>query len=97
MAAAYRQGAPGDSDGVHTGRHGELGDVPERHQITPVNADETVCGPPFLQMRYRYPHEVRVAIRQVQPHIVSLGFYPAHLLPGNESRPPGRLHGYRGK
>jgi hypothetical protein len=97
VAAAYRQGMTGDRHGMNTISHREFGDVLKLHEKAAVYADEPVGRPTFLQVRNRHADQVGAAVGCVQPHIIPLGFHPAHLLTGDNSRSPGCLNTDRGE
>jgi hypothetical protein len=97
MTAAHRQGLAGDRHGMNTISHRELGDVLELHEKASVYADEPVGRPTFLQVRNRHAQQVSAAVGGVQSHVIPLGFYPAHLLAGDQPRASRRLNRDRGE
>src|SRR5271165_2971817 len=86
----------GDRHGMNAVSHREFGDVPDLHKKATVRAKEPVWRPPLRQVRNRHAHQVSAAVDCVQPHVVALGFCPAHLLAGDKPGAPGYLDGNRG-
>ena len=82
---------------MNTISHRELGDVLELHEKATVYPDEPVGRPTFLQMRNGHAQQVGAAVRCVQPHVIPLGFYPAHLLTRDKPRASRCLNRDRGE
>jgi hypothetical protein len=87
----------GDRHGMNAVSHREFCDVLDLHEKATVYPDEAVGRPTFLQVRNRHAQQVSAAVGCVQPHVIPLGFYPAHLLTRDKPRAPGCLNRDRGE
>jgi hypothetical protein len=97
VTAAYRKGLASDHHGMNAINHREFGDVLELHEKATVYTDEPVGRPTFLQVGNRHAQEMGATVGCVQPHVIPLGLYPAHLITGDKSRASGCLDRDRGE